>query len=204
VPARERRLLIARTAYPGVRRLVAPIVRTVYRLEVRGVDHVPAQGGVIVVANHASLIDPLVLMTAIPRTLRFLAKEELWSNRLLGPVLDALGAVPVGRGRGDLSALRRLVGLVEAGETVAVFPEGGVRRTGGWHRGAARLALQTGAPLLPVRLVGTSDALRRGHVGFPRLAVVCGEAVRVERAQPTIARTRDLTELVRARVDALA
>jgi 1-acyl-sn-glycerol-3-phosphate acyltransferase len=204
VLASERRLLTARTAYPGVRRVVAPIVRTVYRLEVSGVDHVPSRGGLIVVANHASLLDPLLLMTAIPRTLRFLAKEELWSNRLLAPLLDALGAVPVGRGRGDLGALRRLVGLVEAGEAVGVFPEGGVRRAGSWQRGAARLALRTGAPLLPVRLVGTGDALRRGHVSFPRLAVVCGEPIRVERAQPTIARTRDLTELVRTRVDTLA
>jgi 1-acyl-sn-glycerol-3-phosphate acyltransferase len=204
VPARERRLRIVRAAYPAVRRLVAPIVGTVYRLEVRGAEHVPPRGGVIVVANHASLIDPLVLMTAIPRTLRFLAKEELWSNRLLGPLLDALGAVPVVRGRGDVAALRRLVGLVEAGEAVGVFPEGGVRSAGGWHRGAARLALETGAPIVPVRLVGTGDALRRGHVGFPRVAVVCGETIPVERARPTIARARALTELVRARVDALA
>ncbi len=92
---------------------------------------------------------------------------------------------------------------LEAGEAVGIFPQGRVRFDGPWLRGAARMALVTGAPLLPVRLVGTGRALAPGAIGFPRLAALIGEPLEVERAKPTIARSRELTLAVQAAVEAL-
>ncbi len=173
-----------------------------YGLEVRGAEHV-LPGPLIVVANHESVLDPLVLGVAVPRTLRFLAKEELWRLPLLARRLDDLGGIPVARGRGDRAAIEAAAAALARGEAVAMFPAGGVRREGRWLRGAARLALLTGTPLLPVRLLGTAGALRRGHVGFPRLAALIGEPLRVAPQAPTIAAARTLTERMQRAVAGL-
>jgi len=155
------------------------------------------------VANHESVLDPLVLGCAIERELRFLAKSELWRFRLVGPLLDLLGGIRIERGRGDRGAFGEAQEVLDSGEAVALFPQGFVRSTGAWHRGAAKLALATGAPVVPVRLIGTASALSRGHIGLPRLVVVVGEPIRVERRPSTIAAARDLTERLRAEVEQL-
>jgi len=108
------------------------------------------------------VLDPVLVALAADQPLRFLAKEELWRTRVGAWLADAYGAVPVARGRGDRASLERAGALLEAGETVAIFPEGTVRG-GVWSRGAARLALATGAPLVPVRIVGSARALSRGR-----------------------------------------
>lgn len=163
----------------------------------------PAEGPLIVAANHASLIDPFVLASAIPRPLRYLAKEELWSNPLLSWWLDDVGAIPVARGRGDRGAIAAATAALEAGEAVGVFPEGGVGREGPWLRGAARFALATGAPILPARLLDTDRALSRGRIGLPRLAVLIGPRLAVEGSSPTIAASKALTAELRRAVEAL-
>ena len=114
-------------------------------------------------------------------------------TRAGGWLADAFGAVPVARGRGDRASLERAEALLEAGETVAIFTEGTVRG-GRWSRGAARLALATGALLVPVRIVGSARALSRGRVGLPRIRVLVGEPLPVERSTPTVAAARALTE----------
>jgi 1-acyl-sn-glycerol-3-phosphate acyltransferase len=85
---------------------------------------------------------------------------------------------------------------------VALFPEGTVKG-GTWTRGAARLALRTGAPLVPVRIVGTKRALTRGRIGFPRIRIVVGEPIEVEPAKPTVAGARELTDVLEAAVRTL-
>jgi 1-acyl-sn-glycerol-3-phosphate acyltransferase len=179
---------------------VHALFRLLYRLELDG--RVPP-GPCVVAANHASLLDPVLVALAADQPLRFLAKEELWRTRAGAWLANAYGAIPVARGRGDRAALARAAALLEAGETVAIFPEGSVRG-GVWSRGAARLALATGTPLVPVRIVGSAQALSRGRVGLPRLRVVVGEPLPVGRETPTVATARDLTLELQARVDALA
>ncbi len=178
-------------------------MRLLYRLQVEGAERLPPRGSLIVVANHESVLDAVVLGAALERELRFLTKAELWRIPLLGRVLDALGGIAVERGRGDLAALARARDALEAGEAVALFPQGFVRTEGPWQRGAARLALATGAPLVPVRLVGTAHALARGRIGLPRLRVVVGAPIAVAPGPATVAAARELTERVRAAVDAL-
>ena len=156
-------------------------------------------GPAIVAANHESLLDPLVLALAARQPLHFLAKVELWRFPPGAWLMDALGGIPIRRDRRDLVSVGRAEELLRAGETVALFPEGTVRG-GTWTRGAARLALLTGAPIVPVRIVGTKRALTRGRIGFPKLRIVVGEPIAVEPARPTVAAARELTAVLEAAV----
>jgi 1-acyl-sn-glycerol-3-phosphate acyltransferase len=190
-------------SYEAYRRSLTPVVRAAYRLEVRGQEHVPARGAFVVAGNHESMVDPFVLAAAIPRPIRFLAKAELWSVPLLPAWLRSVEAISVERGGSDVAAIRSAIAALESGEVVGIFPEGGVMREGPWLRGAARMALAAGVPLLPVRLLGTRRALGRRRVSFPRLAALIGEPILVEREEPTGELARALTDRLQAAVEAL-
>jgi 1-acyl-sn-glycerol-3-phosphate acyltransferase len=192
--------------YGTLRTVVGPVLRLAWRLEVHGADRIP-RGPVIVVANHDSLADPFVLGAALDRPLRFLAKQELWSNRVVGRVLDALGGIPVERATGDVAAVAVAGRALAAGAAVAIFPQGTVLGPSDrpWQRGAARLALTSGAPLVPVAIVGASKGLRPG-TRLPRLTrvrIIVGEPIAVEPVQPTIPLTRELTGRLRTAVEGL-
>ena len=155
----------------------------------------------IVAANHESLLDPPLLTLVTRRPLHFLAKVELWRYRPGAWLMDALGGIPIRRDRRDLLSVGRAEELLRAGESVAIFPQGNIQG-GAWTRGAARLALATGTPLVPVTIIGTRQALSTGRIRFPKIRLVVGEPIPVEQAKPTLAAARALTaELVR-RVDA--
>jgi 1-acyl-sn-glycerol-3-phosphate acyltransferase len=145
-----------------------PLVRFLYRLRATGLEHLPRSGGFVLAANHTSNFDPWPLgLPLFPRRwLRFMAKSELywWPLRHL---LDAGGAFPVERGGGDLQAVEKAVELVREGHGVVMFPEGTRQRKGlrkKWearpHTGAARIAYEAGAPLVPAAIKGT-DRLAR-------------------------------------------
>src|SRR5262249_39327030 len=119
----SKRTELALPDYAAHRRVISPLVKSVYRLEVRGVENVPPLGPVVVVANHESVLDPFVLGSAIPRPLRFLAKSELWRVSVLARWLDALGAIPIVRGGSDTAAVGAAVDALGADEVVALFPE---------------------------------------------------------------------------------
>jgi len=150
------------------------------------------------------VLDGIILGAAISRELCFLAKAELWRSRLLAWVLNGLGAIGIKRGHGDQLALARMRQALDAGQAVAIFPQGAVCGDRVWHRGAARLALVTGTPLVPVRLVGTARALSRGRIGFPQLRIIFGEPIKVARAQEESVAATKLTERLRAAVESLA
>jgi 1-acyl-sn-glycerol-3-phosphate acyltransferase len=175
------------------------LARLLWRIEIVG--RIPP-GACVVTANHESVLDPPLLALITKRPLRFLAKEELWRYRPGAWLMESLGAVPVARGREGYVAIGRAVELIRAGEPVAIFPEGSVSGTT-WTRGAARLALATGVPLVPVRIVGTGRALSRGRVGLPRIRIVVGEPIPVEHSQPTVAEARELTRILQDRVEGL-
>ena len=190
--------------YAQVRCFFGGLVRAMYRLEVVGADRLPVTGPMVIAPNHDSVLDGIILGAAISRELRFLAKAELWQSRLLGWVLDGLGAVGIKRGNGDQLALVRVRQSLEAGQAVAIFPQGAVRGDRVWHRGAARMALVTGAPLVPVRLIGTAQALSLGKVSFPRLRVIVGKPIAVARGPEEPVAAAKLTERLRIAVESLA
>jgi 1-acyl-sn-glycerol-3-phosphate acyltransferase len=156
--------------YYAVGALSLPVVRFLFRLRTTGLEHLPAQGGFVLAANHTSNFDPWPLgLPLFPqRWLRFMAKSELywWPLRAL---LDAVGAFPVERGKGDVEAIAKAVELVRSGEVVVMFPEGTRQRKGlrkRWearpHTGAARIAQRAGAPLVPAAIKGTERLARLG------------------------------------------
>ena len=190
-------------SYETYRRSLTPIIRAVYRLEVRGLEHVPADGSLVVTGNHESILDPFVLSATISRPIRYLGKAELWRVPLLPWWLASVEAIPIERGGSDVAAIASAIEALEAGEVVGLFPEGGVKREGPWLRGAARMALATGSPLLPVCLLETRRALGRSSFGFPRIAALVGEPIAVERTTPTPELARELTDRLQAAVEAL-
>jgi 1-acyl-sn-glycerol-3-phosphate acyltransferase len=190
--------------YAQARCFFGSLVRALYRLDVVGADRLPAAGPMVIAPNHDSVLDGIVLGAAISRELRFLGKAELWRSRLLAWVLDGLGAVGIKRGHSDHLALARMRQALEAGQAVAIFPQGAIYGDRVWHRGAARMALLTGVPLVPVRLVGTARALSRGRIGFPRLRVIIGEPITVARAPEEPVAATKLTERLRTAVESLA
>ncbi len=190
--------------YAQVCRAFGGLVRAIYRLQVVGMDHLPVSGPAIVASNHDSFLDGIILGVAISRELRFVAKAELWRFRLLAWMLDGLGAIPIERDRIDHLALARVRQALDAGQAVAMFPQGAVRGDRVWHRGAALMALVTGAPLVPVRLVGTARALSQGRIGFPKLRVIVGEPLDVAHAPEDPDAATELTERLRIAVESLA
>ncbi len=167
-------------------------MRRTFRIEMRGTEHVPAEGPVILVANHESIWDPFVLALVTPRPVHYMAKAELWKYPVLRQMMDWFAAFPVARGNGDMLAMRHGVRLLEQGEVLGIFPQGTSKRSvpRRYHRGAARLALETGAPLVPVRLTGTRGILRPG---FPRVTIEALPPIRVEATARTIQAARGLT-----------
>ncbi len=185
--------------YHGIWYAVRVLAGLLYRIEIVG--RIPPGAGVVA-ANHESVLDPPLLALASRRPLRFLAKEELWSNRFGAWLMESLGGVPVARGRAGYLAIDRAEQLIRGGELVAIFPQGTVAG-GTWTRGAARLALATGVPLVPVRIVGSARALSRGSVRFARIRIVVGEPILVEQSIPTVADARELTRMLQERVESL-
>lgn len=150
---------------------VAPLLRTFYRLRVYDAKHLPVGQGFVLAPNHLSIIDPWPLSYPFfPRQLRFMAKADLFRFPLRG-ALRTLGAFPVRRGRGDIDALETAADLVREGEIVLIFPEGTRLGKTDWtklrdsfHRGAALVALQADAPLVPMAIMGTDKLSRLGRI----------------------------------------
>ena len=165
-PRTSYRVVGRRTAgYRLCRWIFETVVGGWFRPQVSGGEHVPATGAVILAPVHRSFADFGFNAFVTDRKLFFMAKAELWENRLLGKVLDALGAFPVRRTGADREALRRAEAVLAAGEVLVLFPEG-TRQTGPdvaqLLEGAAFLAARTGAPIVPVGIGGSGEAMPKG------------------------------------------
>jgi 1-acyl-sn-glycerol-3-phosphate acyltransferase len=171
--------------YAFVRLAALAFLRPYCRLERRGEEHVPCHGPALLVANHSSFLDPPLIAGATTRPLAFVAKAELFRVPLLGSLIRAVNAYPVGRGTGVAGAVRVSLRVLDRGGAVLVFPEGtrgpeGMLRPG--KAGAGMLAVLSGAPVIPVYVRGSGRALRRG-TWFPRPAkvtVTFGPALRFD------------------------
>jgi 1-acyl-sn-glycerol-3-phosphate acyltransferase len=173
---------VSRPLYAVVRALLVPLLRAYFRVRVSGAEHIPAEGAAIVAPNHKSFWDSFFIGVCTRRHLRFMGKTELFEGRR-GRLLVRLGAFPVRRGESDEDALETARTVLRQGELLALFPEGTrVRdpdRLGHPRRGAGRLALESGAPLVPAAITG-SDHLFAGPVPKPkRVQVAFAEPIPV-------------------------
>jgi len=159
-----------------------------------GREHIPAEGPVILAANHRSFFDPFVIGTMTRRPVYYVAKKELFGySRVLSWLLSALGAFPVDRGHGDQETIDTAKLILGRGEIVLMFPEGTRTRPGSLgrpRRGVGRLALETGAPVVPIAVIGTEDIRNRWRIRPRKVRARAGRALRfprVEDASPSLA-----------------
>jgi glycerol-3-phosphate dehydrogenase (NAD(P)+) len=156
--------------YWVLRAILVPAFLLYLRLERIGREHLPRSGPLLLASNHRSFLDPFIIGTLVRRPVYYMAKRELFEKRWQAWILNALGAFPVDRGAGDGDAMATARAILERGDCVVVFPEGTRVRPGPLgepKRGIGRLALETGAPVAPIAVIG-SEEVRRGWRIRPR------------------------------------
>ena len=177
--------VVQRKLWLPLTRLVAGLLLLILGpLRIRGAYRVPKEGGVLILANHLSDLDPVVVQYACPRPVHFMAKSELFEIPVLGKVMRMFGAFPVKRGEPDRQALKRSADLLKAGEAVVIFPEGQLSQAGELQEikaGVALIArLAAGVPVICVGLDGTQRVIPYGSV-IPRPAF---RTINVEWGEP--------------------
>jgi len=183
--------------YSLFRAVLIPFFLVWFRLDRIGREHARVDRGLIVAANHRSFLDPFVIGALLPwrRPMHYVAKVELFEKRWQGWLLNRLGAYPVRRGQADDETVETSAGILERGGALCIFPEGTRIRRGSLaapHRGVGRLALESGASVLPIAVVG-SEHVREGWKIRPRkVRLRAGKAVsfpQTENPSPSLAAT---------------
>jgi 1-acyl-sn-glycerol-3-phosphate acyltransferase len=202
----------ARTRRPDAVYVALKLIATLcsfvlYRMRAIGAENVPAEGPVIVAPNHFSFLDHFFLGVALRRKVHFMAKSQLFK-----PPMDWIythgGVFPVRRGFADEDAFVTAVTVLDRGETMAMYAEGGRSRTGALstkpRRGIGRLALLSGAPVVPVAIVGSSHVRNWKRLQFPKVTVYYGEPFAYERVEaPTRDQEQAAADAIFAEVRAL-
>ena len=162
--ARARTKGVNPIVYWLMRAWLQPFAHLYWRLSRIGREHIPTDGPVIFVCNHRSFIDPFIVGLCSRRPIYYVAKEEIFHIPFVGWLISALGAFPVRRGAADADMIETAKAILERGDAVLMFPEGTRTRPGALgkpKRGVGRLALETGATVVPVAMIGT-EAIRKG------------------------------------------
>jgi 1-acyl-sn-glycerol-3-phosphate acyltransferase len=151
----------------ALRPAIVCVSRALWRIRFRGLEHVPAEGGLVIAANHQTYADPFWIGSRVRRPVRFLAWNEAFKWPLMGRALELLGAWPIVLDRGNPTAHRRSLQWLRAGGAVMIFPEGQRAYADGevsrFKAGAVRLALEAGATILPVTIRGGERVWPRGQ-----------------------------------------
>ena len=169
-----------RPVYRWGHRLTSLFCKTVGHLEACGVEHIPREGGVLLVSNHVSFLDPVIVGSAASREIHYMARSNAFDIPGLGKLIAAYNAYPVNRGAPDLGALRKTISLLKNGNAVLMFPEGtrSIDGTLGKARdGACFIAHRAGVPTIPVFHKGAERVLPRNSKRLRRskLRVIFGE-----------------------------
>ncbi|MFA5786385.1 MAG: lysophospholipid acyltransferase family protein [Actinomycetota bacterium] len=205
--------------YWATKSVVRPLMSTAFRLRFEGSEHIPQTGGLIVACNHISRLDPLaqgLLVDGAGRKARFLAKAELFHAFGLGRIMRGMRQIPVHRGTaGAPLALDEAIAALERGDAVMIYPEGTITTNAdlsvmAGKMGVARLALATGAPVIPCAVWGSHVAAPKGHKRSWRpgleIVVKLGPAVNLsdfEGPEPTHETLRTATAQIMAELGEL-
>jgi len=180
-----------------MRFLIWLLVHTVYRLEKSGLEHIPESGPAVLVCNHVSYVDPLVIAAACPRPVRFVMDHQIFKIPVLSFIFRTDRAIPIAPAREDPDALERandeIAKALEQGDLVAIFPEGKITYDGNlnpFRPGVSRIIERTPVPVIPLALRGLWGSFFSRHEGpamtrwsrivrrvFSRISLVAAPAV---------------------------
>ena len=179
--------------------LVKTALTPLYRFEVVGTEKFPEEGGILLCSNHIHALDPPVVGMTSPRTVHFMAKEELFKVPVLGKLLPQVNAFPVKRGMSDREALRSALRILKNGDVVGLFPEG-TRSTDGVLKkglsGAGFFALRGNADVMPCAIIGP-------YKPFSKVKVVYGDPVLMEPFRERKASAEEVTTVIMASIQKL-
>lgn len=150
--------------YKVIRGIVSGVCHALFRIKIEGRENIPSDENFVICSNHISAFDPPILGISMPFSVRFMAKEELFKNKLFGSLLKALGAFPIKRGKSDVGALKAAINILKNGENLVIFPEGKRSKDGNLNRGksgAALIAIKAGVNILPVGIGGKYGLLKK-------------------------------------------
>lgn len=160
--------------YRTIRFICFVILKVCCRFRVEGRENVPKEGAFIAASNHRSYLDPPALGAAIPQVLHFMARDDLFTVPILGPILKGVAVYPVKRGHQNFKAMKDSLKLLKEGNPIAIFPEGARIEGPGFGKpelGISMLAAHSGVPVVPVFIKGSREALPK-HARFIRLRPV--------------------------------
>ncbi|MCY4404286.1 MAG: lysophospholipid acyltransferase family protein [Candidatus Poribacteria bacterium] len=138
-------------------------------------NHIPREGGVLIVANHISLLDPVIIGSAASREINYMARSDVFNTPGLGKLITAFNAFPVNRWSADLGAIRKTVSLLKEGNAVLMFPEGTRSMDGNLGKasdGACFIAHRANVPTIPVFHIGAEKLLPRGSMRLRRAKLI--------------------------------
>jgi 1-acyl-sn-glycerol-3-phosphate acyltransferase len=154
----------------------------IFRIRTSGFEHFPKSGGVLVLSNHQSHLDPPLLGMMIPRQVRCVARRTLFDNKIFGGLIHSIGAIPLDRDGLGISGVKETLKALKSGEPVLLFPEGTRSKDGALQPlkpGFSALATRGNVPIVPMAIAGAYDAMPRG-AKLPRpgrISIAMGEAI---------------------------
>jgi 1-acyl-sn-glycerol-3-phosphate acyltransferase len=164
--------------YDFLRASLRIFTHLICRPRVYGLEHVPENGPLLIVSNHLSWYDPILLGVVLRRRVWFFTKSEIFRWPIVGAACKATGMIAVRRGESDRAALEKGLAYLQEGKALGIFPEGTVERKMKMipaRTGVAMLAIRSGAPVLPIAHIGTRRVLRSPRWWFPRITIKIGE-----------------------------
>jgi len=171
-----------------VRYTVWGIYKLFYNFHIEGIENIPQDRPLVMASNHRSYADPVILTMPMKRPVTYMAKEELFKNKLFGWFIRKLGAFPVKRGAGDMQVIDDSIAILNSGRNLVIFPEGTRSKDGKVGKGktgVALIAAKSGADVLPCGIIFEGEKLKfRGKLTLRFGKVIPAEEIAVEDASP--------------------